>query len=131
MTMSEVGRRDQLVDPINGGDVAADGTLLSVAEIQQRFREERARRGLATTPRTAPAAATPADRPRDVGQFLAFAPHLLLDDPDVAPELIDLAAQLAAQIRVAERLHPAVQLAHAALVVDDQDSGIRHGVKVG
>ena len=54
MTMSEVGRRDQLVDPVNGGDVAADGTLLSVAEIQQRFREERARRGLAAAPCTAP-----------------------------------------------------------------------------
>jgi hypothetical protein len=51
MTMSEVGRRDQLVDPVNGGDVAADGTLLSVAEIQQRFREERARRGLAAPAR--------------------------------------------------------------------------------
>ena len=50
MTMSEVGRPGQLVDPINGGDVAADGTLLSVAEIQQRFREERARRGLAVAP---------------------------------------------------------------------------------
>lgn len=62
MTMSEVGRAGQLVDPVNGGDVAADGTLLSVAEIQQRFREERARRGLAATPPTAvarPAAATP------------------------------------------------------------------------
>jgi len=53
MTMSEVGRPGQLVDPINGGDVAADGTLLSVAEIQQRFREERARRGLAAAPRAA------------------------------------------------------------------------------
>ncbi len=52
--MSEVGRSGQLVDPVNGGDVAADGSLLSVAEIQQRFREERARRGLAAPPRTAP-----------------------------------------------------------------------------
>ena len=71
MTMSEVGRRDQLVDPVNGGDVAADGTLLSVAEIQQRFREERARRGLAPAPRTARSAAVatqaaPAERPVDV-----------------------------------------------------------------
>jgi hypothetical protein len=63
MTMSEVGRRDQLIDPVNGGDVAADGTLLSVAEIQQRFREERARRGLAAAPRTAPAAAATVEAP--------------------------------------------------------------------
>lgn len=65
MTMSEVGRRDQLVDPVNGGDVAADGTLLSVAEIQQRFREERARRGLnaparSTAHRALPPVAAPA-----------------------------------------------------------------------
>lgn len=79
MTMSEVGRRDQLVDPVNGGDVAADGTLLSVAEIQQRFREERARRGLAAAPRTAPSAAVttqaaPAARPVDVEQYVPAAP---------------------------------------------------------
>lgn len=49
--MSEVGRPGQLVDPIKGGDVVADGTLLSVAEIQQRLREERARRGLAAAAR--------------------------------------------------------------------------------
>lgn len=50
MTMAEVGRVGQRVDPIYGGDVAADGSLLSVAEIQQRFREERARRAVATEP---------------------------------------------------------------------------------
>jgi hypothetical protein len=76
MTMSEVGRRDQLVDPVNGGDVAADGTLLSVAEIQHRFREERARRGMSgggcSTPPSAGGSAavtvtvTPAASPRPV-----------------------------------------------------------------
>ena len=78
MTMSEVGRPGQLVDPINGGDVAADGTLLSVAEIQQRFREERARRGLAVAPTpvqtrpTRPAA--PAPRPATVVSVAKTAP---------------------------------------------------------
>lgn len=46
MTMAEVGRAGQRVDPLYGGDVAPDGRLLSVQEIQRRFREERARRVL-------------------------------------------------------------------------------------
>jgi hypothetical protein len=52
--MAEVGRAGQRVDPVNGGDVAADGSLLSVAEIQQRFRDERTRRAPATAPSDAP-----------------------------------------------------------------------------
>ena len=66
MTMSEVGRREQLVDPVNGGDVSADGTLLSVAEIQQRFREERTRRGLATAGAAPARAAVLTDAPSSV-----------------------------------------------------------------
>jgi hypothetical protein len=43
VTLSEVGRRGQSVDVLNGGDVTADGRLLSVAEIQQAFRTLKAR----------------------------------------------------------------------------------------
>src|SRR4051812_49708887 len=42
MSLSEVGGPGQRVDVLNGGDVAPDGRLLSVAEIQQAFRELRA-----------------------------------------------------------------------------------------
>ena len=38
MTLAEVGRRGQRVDVINGGDVAPDGRLLSIAEIQAALR---------------------------------------------------------------------------------------------
>ena len=92
MTMSEVGRRDQLVDPVNGGDVAADGTLLSVAEIQQRFREERARGGLAAAPRTASAAAVaveaaPAEGPAAVAKQVPAAapPRVSVSKPAAEP----------------------------------------------
>jgi hypothetical protein len=44
MSLSEVGVPGQRVDVLNGGDVAPDGRLLSVAEIQQAFRELRARK---------------------------------------------------------------------------------------
>src|SRR5258705_9110159 len=44
MSVSEVGVPGQRVDVLNGGDVAPDGRLLSVAEIQQAFRELRARK---------------------------------------------------------------------------------------
>jgi hypothetical protein len=44
MSLSEVGVPGQCVDVLNGGDVAPDGRLLSVAEIQQAFRELRARK---------------------------------------------------------------------------------------
>lgn len=77
MTMSEVGRPGQLVDPINGGDVAGDGTLLSVAEIQQRFREERARRGLAAAPRSTAPHASPA-----CSTSAATSPHPATPLPD-------------------------------------------------
>ncbi len=43
MSLSEVGMPGQQVDVLNGGDVAPDGRLLSVAEIQQAFRDLRAR----------------------------------------------------------------------------------------
>ena len=43
VSLSEVGRTGQRVDVVHGGDVAPDGRLLSVAEIQQAFRELRAR----------------------------------------------------------------------------------------
>lgn len=39
MTLAEIGLVGQRVDVLNGGDVAPDGRLLSVAEIQQAFRE--------------------------------------------------------------------------------------------
>jgi hypothetical protein len=45
VTLSEVGRSGQTVDVLNGGDVAPDGRLMSVAEIQQAFRTLKARRG--------------------------------------------------------------------------------------
>ena len=53
MSLSEVGVPGQRVDVLNGGDVAPDGRLLSVAEIQQAFRELRARQPseTATAPR--------------------------------------------------------------------------------
>lgn len=44
MSLSDVGVPGQRVDVLNGGDVAPDGRLLSVAEIQQAFRELRARK---------------------------------------------------------------------------------------
>lgn len=44
MSLSEVGVPGQRVDVLNGGDVAPGGRLLSVAEIQQAFRELRARK---------------------------------------------------------------------------------------
>ena len=44
MSLSEVGVPGRRVDVLNGGDVAPDGRLLSVAEIQQAFRELRARK---------------------------------------------------------------------------------------
>lgn len=44
MSMSEVGLPGQRVDVLNGGDVAPDGRLLSVAEIQQEFRALLARK---------------------------------------------------------------------------------------
>ena len=44
MSLSEVGMPGQQIDVLNGGDVAPDGRLLSVAEIQQAFRELRARK---------------------------------------------------------------------------------------
>jgi hypothetical protein len=44
MSLSEVGVPGQRVDVLNGGDVAPDGRLLSVAEIQQAYRELRARK---------------------------------------------------------------------------------------
>lgn len=44
MSLSEVGVPGQRVDVLNGGDVAPDGRLLSVAEIQQAFRELRVRK---------------------------------------------------------------------------------------
>jgi hypothetical protein len=57
MTLAEVGRAGQRVDLLHGGDVAPDGRLLSVQEIQQRFRDERVRR----------VASTEAARPSDDG----------------------------------------------------------------
>src|SRR3954465_4696067 len=44
MSLSGVGVPGQRVDVLNGGDVAPDGRLLSVAEIQQAFRELRVRK---------------------------------------------------------------------------------------
>jgi hypothetical protein len=97
MTMSEVGRRDQHIDPVNGGDVAADGTLLSVAEIQQRFREERARRGLAAPPRRAadpdaPPAAAPTTTATAVLDPPPAEPQRVIvrgPAPDAEPEMAD------------------------------------------
>jgi hypothetical protein len=44
MSLSDVGVPGQRVDVLHGGDVAPDGRLLSVAEIQEAFRELRQRR---------------------------------------------------------------------------------------
>lgn len=44
MSLSEAGVPRQRVEVLNGGDVAPDGRLLSVAEIQQAFRDLRARK---------------------------------------------------------------------------------------
>jgi hypothetical protein len=41
MTLSDVGVPGQLIDVLNGGDVHPSGRLLSVAEIQQAFRDLR------------------------------------------------------------------------------------------
>ncbi|MCW2530156.1 MAG: uncharacterized protein JWM76_5016 [Pseudonocardiales bacterium] len=49
MSLSEVGRSGQCVDLLNGGDVAADGRLLSVSEIQQAFQELVARKTVRST----------------------------------------------------------------------------------
>jgi hypothetical protein len=70
MSLSQVGLPGQRVDVLNGGDVDPDGRLLSVAEIQQAFRELRARKavpgasaGPAEDPPAAPVApAAPGDR---------------------------------------------------------------------
>lgn len=43
MTLSEIGLPGQQVDVLNGGDVDPDGRLLSVAEVQEAFRQIRAR----------------------------------------------------------------------------------------
>ena len=55
MSLSEVGVPGQRVDVLSGGDVDPSGRLLSVAEIQQAFRELRARTSAATTTPPAPA----------------------------------------------------------------------------
>lgn len=44
MRLAQGGRAGQRVDVVNGGDVAGDGRLLSVAEIQQALRELRSAR---------------------------------------------------------------------------------------
>ena len=44
MSLSQVGLSGQRVDVLVGGDVAPDGRLLSVAEIQEAFRELKARK---------------------------------------------------------------------------------------
>jgi hypothetical protein len=90
MTMSEVGRRDQLVDPVNGGDVAADGTLLSVAEIQRRFRDERARRDRPAPNSNAPDSAvaltqTPQPGPVAVEEAPATAPRQVIVSQPAPP----------------------------------------------
>jgi hypothetical protein len=87
--MAEVGRPGQPIDPITGGDVAADGSLLSVAQIQERFRKERARRALATEPGpvdVAPADTQPAPAPPPM------APAAAADELRLAPEWIRVIA---------------------------------------
>jgi hypothetical protein len=123
MTMSEVGRRDQLVDPVTGGDVAADGTLLSVAEIQQRFREERARRGLAATPGNASdhagaLAQTPPAGPGAVDEPPATAPREVIVSnpaplPEPAPAAVSPAGEAGAHPRIARS--PATPTSAAAV----------------
>jgi hypothetical protein len=59
MTLSDVGVPGQRVDVLNGGDVAPSGRLLSVAEIQQAFRELCANPATARSGRAMPAAPPP------------------------------------------------------------------------
>lgn len=58
MSLSDVGVSGQRVDVLSGGDVDPSGRLLSVAEIQQAFRELRAR----STAANADAKSSPASR---------------------------------------------------------------------
>lgn len=54
MTLSDVGVTGQQIDVVNGGDVHPDGRLLSVAEIQQAYRDlihNRTRVAATTAPR--------------------------------------------------------------------------------
>jgi hypothetical protein len=76
MILSEVGLPGQRVDVLNNGDVAPDGRLLSVAEIQQAFRELRARKPAEAASLPVPArvesasrggGATSTDRPNGPG----------------------------------------------------------------
>jgi hypothetical protein len=52
MTLAEVGRAGQRINLLQGGDVASDGRLPSVQEIQQHFRGDAHAAPLAPAPQS-------------------------------------------------------------------------------
>src|SRR4051812_33681653 len=66
MTLAEVGRAGQHIDLLDGGDVAPDGRLLSVQEIQERLRRARVR----GTTAARPASSCIAERTDDIDTVL-------------------------------------------------------------
>jgi hypothetical protein len=79
MTLSDVGVPGQRVDVLNGGDVTPSGRLLSVAEIQQAFRQLCANPATARSERAIPAGPPPpmsTPVPVTAGHERAVAPDL-------------------------------------------------------
>ena len=135
MSMAEVGLPGQRIDVLNGGDVAPDGRLLSVAEIQRAFRELTAlRSGQATALREhTPAIATRTGPPwqvdrtvPDMGKYViparqpdtsdeaglrpgwvsVLAAHSGAGASTVALAIADAAAQVGRAVHLIETAHP-------------------------
>jgi len=90
MTLSDVGVTGQRVDVLKGGDVTPTGRLLSVAEIQQAFRQLCANPATARSGRAIPAAPPPpmsTPDPVTTRHELAVAadPEVTRFDPAAAP----------------------------------------------
>jgi hypothetical protein len=130
MSLSEVGVPGQRVDVLNGGDVAPDGRLLSVAEIQEAFRELRARNPSEPATRTGrPSGPARGSEPAvthgmdlDAAWVSVVAAHAGAGASTVALAIADAAAAAGRPTHLVETAHPTrsglVGAANAELGID-------------
>ena len=106
MSLSEVGVPGQCVDVLNGGDVAPDGRLLSVAEIQQAFRELRDRTDRYSGPTRGSQPAVTRGADLDGAWVSVVAAHAGAGASTVALAIADAAAAAGRATHLVETAHP-------------------------
>jgi hypothetical protein len=122
MSLSEVGVRGQCVDVLNGGDVAPDGRLLSVAEIQQAFHKLRDRTDRYSGPTRGSQPAVTHGADLDGAWVSVVAAHAGAGASTVALAIADAAAAAGRATHLVETAHPTrsglVAAANAELGLD-------------